>query len=82
MLLSKLFIERCFQTVADTQKFSHSNFSLVAKILASSELNLHSEVEVFDAANSWLKHNSEENVASTQQNCYQKFDLVCCQNMQ
>ena len=54
------YIERCFQMVADTENFLHLNFSLVAKILASSELNLHSEVEVFNAANSWLKHNSEE----------------------
>ena len=53
-------IERCFQSVAESQNFLHLNFGLVEKILNSSELNIHSEVEVFDAANSWLKHKIEE----------------------
>ena len=46
--------------VVETQNFLHLNFKLVEKILASSELNIHSEVEVFNAAITWLKHNSEE----------------------
>ena len=57
---SLLFIERCFPMVVETQNFLHLDFSNLAKILASSELNIHSEVEIFDAAITWLKHNIEE----------------------
>ena len=57
---SLLYIERCFQMVVKTKNFLHSDFSIVAKILSSSELNTHSEVEIFNAVISWLKHNSEE----------------------
>ena len=46
--------------VIETQNFLHLEFGQVLKILASSELNIHSEVEVLTAASSWLKHNSEE----------------------
>ena len=55
-----LYIERCFPMVVETQNFLHLNFKLVAKILASSELNIHSEVEIFNAVITWLKQNSEE----------------------
>ena len=55
-----LYIERCFPMVVETQNFLHLNFKLVAKILASSELNIHSEVEVLNAAITWLKYNIEE----------------------
>ena len=54
------YIERCFPMVLETKNFMHLDFNLVAKILASSELNIHSEIEVFNAANGWLKHMSEE----------------------
>ena len=54
------FIERCFPIVVDNQNYLHLDFSLVAKILSSSELNIHSEIEVFKAAITWIKHNSEE----------------------
>ena len=57
---SLLYIERCFSMVVETQNFLHLDFNLVAKILASSELNIHSEVEIFNAVITWLKHNSEE----------------------
>ena len=46
---SLLYIERCFQMIVETQNFLHLDFSIVAKILASSELNIHSEVEVFNS---------------------------------
>ena len=54
------YIERCFPMVVETKNFIHLDFSLVAKILASSELNIHTEVEIFNAAFTWLKHNIEE----------------------
>ena len=57
---SLLYIERCFQIVVETQNFLHLDFNLVVKILSSSELNIHSEVEVFNSAIAWLKHNIEE----------------------
>ena len=57
---SFLYIERCFQMVVETKNFLHLDFNLIAKILSSSELNIHSEVEVFNAAISWLNRNSEE----------------------
>ena len=57
---SLLYIERCFQMVVKTKNFLHSDFSIVAKILSSSELNIHSEVKIFNAVFTWLKHNSAE----------------------
>ena len=59
--LSKLslnYIERCFQIVVENQNYLHLDFSIVAKILNSSELNIHSEVEIFNAIIAWLEHNS------------------------
>ena len=44
----------------ESQNFLHLDISNVKKILASSELNIHSEVDVFNAAIYWLKHNIEE----------------------
>ena len=57
---SLLYIQRCFSMVIETQNFLHLDFSLVEKVLASSELNIHSEVEIFNAAITWLKFNIEE----------------------
>ena len=57
---SLLYIERCFPMVVETENFVHLDYSFVAKILASSELNIHSEVEIFNALITWIKHNSEE----------------------
>ena len=57
---SMSFIERLFPMIVETQNFLHLDFNLVAKILDSSELNIHSEVEIINAANTWLKQNSEE----------------------
>ena len=57
---SLLYIERCFQMVVKTQNYLHLDFSIVAKILSSSELNIHSEVEIFNAVITWLKNDIEE----------------------
>ena len=54
------YIESCFTTVADTRNFLELDYGFVAKILASSELHITSELEVFNSANSWLSHNLNE----------------------
>ena len=58
--LSFRYTECCFPIVVETQNFSHLYFNLVSKILATSELNIHSEVEVVNAEITWFKHNIEE----------------------
>ena len=57
---SLLCIERCFSIIIKTQNFLHLDFNLVAKVLASSELNIQTEVEIFNAVINWIKHNIEE----------------------
>ena len=54
------YIERCFPMVAETQNFLEVEFNEFSKILNSSELNIHSELEINNAASSWLRHNSTE----------------------
>ena len=58
--ISLSYIQRCFAMVVESQNFLELEFKQVAKILASSELSLHSEFEVINAANKWLKENSKE----------------------
>ena len=57
---SLLYIERCFPMLVETQNFLHLDFSIVAEILGNSELDIHSEVEIFDAVITWLKNKSEK----------------------
>ena len=58
--LSLSYIERCFSMVIESQNFLHLDFNLVVKILDSSELNVQSEVQIFNAANIWLSYNTKE----------------------
>ena len=53
------FIERCFQMFVDSTSFLELDFKHISKILSSSELNIDSEMEVFNAIVSWLGHNKE-----------------------
>ena len=46
--------------MVDTDNFLELDYTLVARILASSELLITSEVEVYNAADRWLKYNIEE----------------------
>ena len=55
-------IESCFSMLIETENFSQLDFDCVLKVISSSKLNIHSEVEIFDAVNTWLKHNSEERI--------------------
>lgn len=48
------YIQRCFPMVAECDNFFMLDFNHVNKILSSSELNVSSEIEVFNAADSWL----------------------------
>ena len=61
--LSKLsfnFIERLFSIVAISSNFLELDFKSVAKVLSSSELSIHSELEVYNAADEWLRYKLTE----------------------
>ena len=58
--ISPSYIERCFAVVVESDNFLELQFNLVAKILSSSELSIHSELEIINAATKWLQHNSED----------------------
>ena len=55
-----MYIERCFSVVAETRSFLELDFSLVKKILYSSELHITSEIEVFNAVDVWVSYKTEE----------------------
>ena len=42
------------------KKYLHLDFNEVLKILASSNLDIYSKIQVFIAVDSWIKHNSEQ----------------------
>ena len=48
------YIHRWFTVIAKTENFQQLDFNSVIKILSSSELNISSELEVFNASNFWL----------------------------
>ena len=54
------FIQRCFTITTVTKQFLKLDFRLVAKILASSELNVTSELEIFKVVHAWIIYNIEE----------------------
>lgn len=54
------YIERCFAIVVKTQNYLKLDYHHVLIILASSNLQIDSEVEVIYAANKWLNYNIEE----------------------
>ena len=56
---SVLYIERCFPYIVDCKSFLDLDYISLAKILSSNELNIDSELEVFNAIVSWLGHNKE-----------------------
>ena len=55
--LIKNYVHRCFTMVAETENFLKLDFSFVAKILSSEQLNITTELEVFKAADNWLNYN-------------------------
>ena len=56
------FIERCFQMFVDCTSFLELDLKLISKILSSSELNIDSEMEVFNAVVSWLEYKKERKI--------------------
>ena len=54
------YIERCFTMLVETKSFVELDFSSVSRILASSSLQIDSEVEVYNSINKWLSYNIEE----------------------
>ena len=50
----------CFTMLVETHNFLLIDYTVLSKLLASSELHITSELEVFNAANGWLNFNSEE----------------------
>ena len=54
------YIKRFFNVVYETKKFLELDFSHVAKIISSFELNIDSELEVLTAARYWVDHDFEK----------------------
>ena len=58
--VSMSIIERSFPMFADCDNFLELEFLSIKKILLSSGLNIDSELQVFNAADSWLCHDITE----------------------
>ena len=58
--ISFKYIERCFQTIAETNNFQELHYMFVNKILSSDELNIDSELVVLSAVESWISYNIKE----------------------
>ena len=54
------FIEKYFPMYADSDNFLELDFTFIKKILSCGGLNIDSELQVFDAADSWLCHDKTE----------------------
>ena len=54
------YIERCFAIACETKNFLQLDFTTVAKILASSELHIDSELQVLNAADKWVRYHYKE----------------------
>ena len=54
------YIESCFTMVVESNKFLELDYNIVVKVLLSSELNIDTEIEVFQAAEKWLSYNIKE----------------------
>ena len=54
--ISMSLIERCFLMIGDSKNFLELDFYYVKKTISSNELNIDSELQVFNAADSWLSH--------------------------
>ena len=52
IIVSMSLIEQCFSMFADSDSFLEIEFKYIRKILSSSELNIDSELQVFNAADS------------------------------
>ena len=50
------YLQRFFCLVTEYDQHLELSFDLIKEVLLSSELNISSEIEVFNAADSWIKH--------------------------
>ena len=58
--LAKNYVEHCFAMIAESDNFLHLDYNCLSKILQSSYLNIHSEIEVFEASDKWLSYKMED----------------------
>ena len=58
--LALCFIERSFSLVSESQKLLDLDYSSIANIFSSNELNIDSELEVIYLAERWLSHKKTE----------------------
>ena len=56
---TKAYLERWFTVFVETGFFLDMDYALVRKLFSSSNLNITSETEVFDAADAWISHNTK-----------------------
>ena len=58
--VSMSLIDRCFPMIADSVNFLELDYNYIRKILLRSGLNIDSELQIFNAADSWLRHDINE----------------------
>ena len=58
--VSMNLIELFFPLIADSDNFLELDFNYIRKILSSNGLKIDSELQVFNAADSWLSHDITE----------------------
>ena len=56
------YIQRCFALVSEGNNFLELDFVLILKIVSSSELNIDTEMEVLNAADSWVSYDFEKRI--------------------
>ena len=54
------YIQRCFTIVYENNNFLELNFTLIATIISTSELEINSELEVLCAADNWVNYDYKE----------------------
>ena len=57
---TKAYIHCWFTTVAETKNFLELDIESVKKVLSSSDLHVTSEIEVFNAADAWIRYKFDE----------------------
>ena len=57
---TKMYLERWFTVFVETECFLELDYASVHKLLSSSNSHITSEIEVFDAVNSWITYNTEK----------------------
>ena len=55
-----MYLEKWFTEFVKTECFLEIDFALLHRILSSSNLEITSEIEVFDAADAWIRHDTKE----------------------